>query len=528
MTVLANKRPIVPTSTLVPDYEVAVIGAGFGGIGAAIALQRKGIQDFVIVEKWGDVGGTWHANRYPGVAVDIPTLIYSFSYEQTGNWSRAFAPGEELQRYARRMVDKYGLRDRLLLNTTIVNSEFDESQNLWRLTTDSAKEITARFVVAAVGGLEQPKMPDIEGLGSFDGPVMHTALWDRGVELAGKRVAVIGTGATSLQLVPAIADQVGSVAVFQRTPIWVAPKRDPRYGVVARAILGRPMIRSSLRALGTLATEVGMGGLVFGPTWMTDASRVTVERILRRWMRSQVDDPETREKLIPSYGFGCKRPSISNTYLKTFNLPHVALVTEGIERVTPTGIVTDDGAVHEVDVLICATGFKLWEPGSIPPFPVVGRGRQELGKFWATERFQSYQGVSVPGFPNIFTVTGPYGFVLGSYIWMIEATSAHIARVIAETRRRDETTCEIKPEVHREYWEKSLRRQRRNYLFKPTCHGSNTYYLDQNGDSPFRPTTHGEMYWHNRHFPLDVYQYDSSTSASASGRAKPKASRSPA
>jgi cation diffusion facilitator CzcD-associated flavoprotein CzcO len=500
------------TETLMrPDHEVVVVGAGFGGIGAGIALQRKGIHDFVLVDKWDDVGGTWHANTYPGVAVDIPSFIYSFSYEQRADWSRLFAPGVELKQYAQELVDKYGLRDKLRLNTTIVRAEFDEAHILWRLTTDGGAEITARFVVPAIGGLERPKLPDIDGLDSFEGTLMHTALWDHDVQLAGKRVAVIGTGATSLQLVPTIVDEVSHLTVFQRTPIWVGPKVDARIGRVGRAILGRPQLRSTIRAAGTLATEVGMGGLLVGPSWASDGARHLIERRMRAWMRSQVDDPVTREKLIPQYGFGCKRPSMSNDYLKTFNRGDVSLVTEPIERISASGVVTADGVEHEIDVLVCATGFKLWEKGSIPPYPTLGRGGKDLGDFWEEHRFQAYQGVSVPDFPNMFSVIGPYGFVLGSYIWMIEATSAHIARTIAEAKRRGATSCEIRQDVHDAYFQKCLERNAKSFLFTPACNGSNTYYLDQHGDSPFRPSTHGEMYWHNRHFDLDAYRYGTST-----------------
>jgi cation diffusion facilitator CzcD-associated flavoprotein CzcO len=189
-----------------PDHEVVVIGAGFGGIGTGIALQRQGIHDFVIVDKWSEVGGTWHANTYPGVAVDIPSFIYSFSYEQRSDWSRLFAPGTELKQYAVEMVEKYGLTEHLRLNTTITRAEFDETSNIWRLATDGDDVITARYVAAAIGGLERPKLPEIDGLDEFAGTLMHTALWDHDVDLTDKRVAVIGTGATSLQLVPAIVD----------------------------------------------------------------------------------------------------------------------------------------------------------------------------------------------------------------------------------------------------------------------------------------------------------------------------------
>lgn len=490
-----------------PDYEVVVVGAGFGGIGAGIALQRRGIHDFVLVDKWDQVGGTWHANTYPGVAVDIPSFVYSFSYEQRGDWSRLFAPGEELRDYANDMVDKYGLREKLRLNTTITSAVFDEFNCLWRLTTDGGEEITGRYAVMAVGGLESPKMPDIPGLDDFGGTLMHTALWDHDVALEGKRVAIIGTGATALQVVPAIVDEVDHLTVFQRTPIWVFPKIDMEMKSVGRWVMGRRRLRSAIRLVGTVATEIAMSGQLIGPRWLTDASRRMAEIPVRRWMRSQVDDPVIREKLIPRYGLGCKRPSMSNDYLKTFNRSDVSLVTETIDRITETGVRTIDGMEHSVDVLICATGFRLWDNRAVPPFPVIGRDGVNLGRFWDERRYQAYQGVSVPGFPNMFTITGPYGFVLGSYLWMIEATSAHLSRAIAEAKRLGATICEIRQEAHDEYFRKCLKRQERNFLFTPTCAGSNTYYIDNKGDSPFRPSTHGEMYWQNRHYNLDVYRY---------------------
>jgi cation diffusion facilitator CzcD-associated flavoprotein CzcO len=206
---------------------------------------------------------------------------------------------------------------------------------------------------------------------------------------------------------------------------------------------------------------------------------------------------------------------MSNEYLKTFNRGDVSLITDAIERVTDNGVRTADGVEHEIDVLICATGFKLWEKGSVPPFPVVGRGGVDLEELWDQNRYQAYQGVSVPGFPNIFMITGPYGFVLGSYIWMIEATAAHLSRAIAESKRRGATECEIRQDVHDAYFQQCLKRQERNFLFTPTCAGSNTYYIDDKGDSPFRPSTHGEMYWQNRHFDLDIYQYGTAPSKEA-------------
>lgn len=490
-----------------PDHEVVIVGAGFGGIGAAIALLKAGVDDILVIEKWHGVGGTWLANTYPGVAVDIPSFIYSFSYEQRSHWSRLFAPGNELREYAEELVDKHSLRSRLRLNTPLVTSRFDEEQHLWRLTTATGEEITARFVISAVGGLEQPKLPDIEGVDTFAGKLMHTATWDHDYDLRGKRVAVIGTGATALQLIPAIADDVGTLSVFQRTPIWVLPKPDSDVGPATRLLLGHGAVRWALRAFGSLGVEAFLGGAVLAPERAAPIRR-GVETALKAWMRSQVTDPELRNKLTPDYALGCKRPSMSNSYLRTFNRPHVELVTDAIERVTPTGVVTADGRHHPVDVLICATGFKIMEKGATPPYPVLGLDGVDLADFWQANRYQAYQGVSVPGYPNLFFIMGPYGFSPGSYFWMVEATAFHAARVIAETRKRGNTACEIRREPHDRYWQRALKRAGRTLLFTSQCATSNTYYINAHGDAAVvRPSLYPEMYWQNRHFPLDDYKY---------------------
>jgi cation diffusion facilitator CzcD-associated flavoprotein CzcO len=337
---------------------------------------------------------------------------------------------------------------------------------------------------------------------------MHTAMWDHDVRLAGKRVAVIGTGATSLQLVPELARSVGQLTVFQRTPIWVGPKIDFELGLLGRLFLSQTLIRSSLRASGTLAAELGLGGAIALPKQIGDRVRGRAEASLRRWMRSQIKDPVNRDKLTPAYGLGCKRPSMSNTYLRTFNRDNVELVTESIERVTQTGIVTADGVERPIDVLVCATGFRVMDRGTTPPFPVIGPARVDLRDFWHQNRYQAYQGVSVPGYPNLFLITGPNGFVPGSYFWMVEATSAHAARVIAAARRRGATRVEIRREPHDEYFRRCSERAARSFLFTETCAGANTYYINYQGDaSVLRPSTHAEMWWENRSFPLNNYRY---------------------
>lgn len=489
------------------DLQVLIIGAGFGGIAAAIELRRRGVSDFLIVEKWDGPGGTWRANRYPGVAVDIPSLIYSLSYEQRSGWSRLFARGGELLAYAEEVVDQWDLRSRMRFDTEVVEMVFDEGTDQWRVSVDGPdgrREITARFVINATGALERPRLPDIPGIDTFGGDVLHTARWDDSIRLDGRKVACIGTGASALQLIPEIAPLVAHLDVYQRTPIWVAPKFDPPFGPLIHGVLALPPLRGAIRAGGTIFFDV-TANVVFQQRLAP--LRKLLEGSIRSWMCKQVDDPATAEALIPDYGFGCKRPSMSNSYLRTFNRPNVALVTAPISAVTERGILTTDGDVHEADVLICATGFHVMSEEAPVPFPIRGRSGVELGELWLKERFHSYQGVSVCGFPNLFSVMGPYGFVVGSYFWMIESTTKHAVRVITEAMKRGATSAEIRQGPQDRYVKKCRQRQKDSPLFGPSCATSNTYYVNFQGESPLRPSLYAEMWWENRHFPLSHYRF---------------------
>ncbi|WP_069159824.1 flavin-containing monooxygenase [Nocardia altamirensis] len=502
-----NADETVPSPGAAPDHEVLIVGAGFGGIAAAVALQQVGVTDFVILDKWDGVGGTWYANTYPGVQVDIPSMVYSFSFAQRSDWSRVFAPGRDLQRYAEDVVDRHGLRPKLRLNTMVTGAEWDEQHHYWRVQTESGTVYTARFVVPALGGLEVPKLPDIEDFESFRGKIMHTADWDHDYDLTGKRVAVIGTGASALQLIPAIADTVEHLTIFQRRAIWIAPKPDWQAGPATRFLLNQALFRTPVRAAVGVAVSAGTGGaFIVGKPIRFVLKAVEVG--LKLWMRTQVPDRKLREKLTPNYTFGCKRPSLSNVYLKTFMRPDVDLVTEPIARGTDTGIVTAEGTAHAFDVIVCATGFAVMGKGTTPPFPAYGRDGLELGKYWHENRYSSYQGVSVPKFPNLFMLVGPYGYAPSSYHSFVEATAAHTARAIAEARRRGATVCEVRQEPHDRYTAKMRARiDRMEYV--DMCAGSNTYYINYQGDvALIRPESHATMWWQSRRFPFDAYRFE--------------------
>jgi len=488
-----------------PDYQTLIVGAGFSGIGAAIKLDKAGLPDYLVVEAGDGVGGTWHWNTYPGIAVDIPSFSYQFSFEQSPRWSRTYAPGRELKAYAEHCVDKYGLRSRIRLGTKVVSAEFDDEHSLWRVQTDPGGEITARFLISASGVLTVPKLPDIDGVDSFAGVTMHTARWDHHQDLAGKRVAIIGTGASAVQVIPELAPIVERLTVFQRTPIWCFPKLDVPLPAPVRAAMRVPGGRLAQRLASQAFVELTFPISAQYFTVFPLAKRMAAAG--RRYLRQQVRDPVVREQLTPRYAVGCKRPGFHNGYLATFNRDNVRLVTEPISEITPGAVATADGESHEIDVLVLATGFKVMDTDNVPTFAVTGSGGKSLSRFWDEHRLQAYEGVSVPGFPNLFSVFGPYGYVGSSYFALIEAQTHHIARCLLRARRDGATRVEVTEEANARYFAEMLRKRHRQVFWQDSCRLANSYYFDKNGDVPLRPATTVEAYWRSRRFPLDDYRF---------------------
>jgi len=489
------------------DYHTVVVGAGFSGIGTAIKLGQAGFGDYRVIEAGDGVGGTWYWNTYPGIAVDIPSFSYQFSFEQSAHWSRTYAPGHELRAYAEHCVDKYGIRSKIRFNTKVLAARFDDDHDLWRVQIDPGGDITTRFLVNASGVLTVPKLPDIDGVDSFAGITMHTARWDHNQDLTGKRVAVIGTGASAVQVIPEIAPIVKHLTVFQRTPIWCFPKFDVRLPAPARWAMRLP----GGKAVQRLASQAFVEA-----TFPIPAHYFTVFPLAKRmeaaglaYLRRQVRDPVVREKLTPNYAVGCKRPGFHNGYLATFNRDNVRLVTEPIDKITPTGVATRDGETHQIDVLVLATGFKVMDADSVPTFAVTGSGGRSLSAFWDEHRLQAYEGVSIPGFPNLFSVFGPYGYVGSSYFALIETQTHHIIRCLKRARRRGATRVEVTREANDRYFAEMMRRRHRQVFWQDSCRRANSYYFDNNGDVPLRPTTTVEAYWRSRRFDLDDYRFTS-------------------
>jgi cation diffusion facilitator CzcD-associated flavoprotein CzcO len=496
-----------------PDHEVAIIGAGFSGLGMAAALKRINVQDFVIFERADDVGGTWRDNTYPGIGVDIPAFAYQFSYELKSDWSRFFPKGEEVKDYIDNYTDKYGVRPHIRFNSEVRSRTWDEENHLWRLDV-GGEEVTARNVISAIGPFVDPKPAGIPGLDDFQGKLIHSARWDHDYDLTGKRVAIVGTGASAVQIIPAIARDVGQLDVYQRTPIWISPKPDPKVPEWMKRMFRRlPFTERIARAIASAATE-------FVIVWMTlNFSRFpfavrNVERRNRAFLKSQVKDPETRAKLSPNYGMGCKRPSVSNDYLRTFNRENVELITEPIETITASGI-RSTGKDREVDVIILATGFRLAsDPENYRRTPVRGRDGFDLATQYEEHRLKAYESISMPGLPNHFMIFGPYGWTGSSWHVLVQTASTHITRVLEEAYRQGATHVEVSEEATDRYHAKVLERMTGSIWFSNSCEGANSYYFDHHGDVPYvRPSSGREAGKAARTFPLSDYRYETLRSA---------------
>jgi cation diffusion facilitator CzcD-associated flavoprotein CzcO len=463
------------------DAEVLIVGAGISGIGAGIELLRRGRPSFILLEAEQQLGGTWRDNTYPGVAVDIPFSAYCYSFETDYPWSRFFPTGNELLNYTRHCAEKYGITPHVRFDAKVLRSQFDVQSDSWSTVLSSGVVLTSRYVISATGLLSQPKLPDIPGLDTFAGKMMHSARWDHSYELSHKRVAVIGTGATAVQLVPEIAGTVSKLYVFQRTPIWVGPRPDRLLGRRLKFCLHAC---APLRYLFRALSESGIEVLTFA---IVNYRRFPfmvkfVQARVRKFMQSELRSPELESSLIPNYELGCKRPATSNTYLQAFGRENVALITDGIERICPGGVMTRDGAFHEIDTLILATGFLTTEKGNSPSFEVIGSDGVELGQFWQENRLQAYAGVAVPGFPNFFLTAGPYS---GGFNWftMLKAHLRHIMRCLDRAQAEGATRIEVKRDAHEQYVRQMWKRADGTIFKSGSCQSANSYYLDRRGDA---------------------------------------------
>lgn len=399
--------------------RIAIVGAGISGIAAAAALQRAGFADFTIFEKGSDFGGTWRDNSYPGLVCDVPSRYYQFTFAMNPEWTRLYSAGPEIKDYLCRVARERGLHRRTRFGTEVVGAEFERES--WRVTTSKGEVEQFDFVLCATGFLHHPTVPDIPGLAEFAGPVMHSARWDHAVDLAGMRVGVIGTGSTGTQLVSALAGQVPKVVMFQRTPQWILPTVNREYSRAAKAVYRRfPALGKLPYAFNRAAFAAFSQGLVH-----PGLTRRFIQWVVARNLRS-VRDPALRHKLTPDYQAMCKRLVVSDRFYTAVQRPDVELVTSGIDRVGPRGVVTVDGQRHDIDILVLATGFD--SHAFMRPMAITGTDGRTLDQAWA-DGPRAFEGVMMPDFPNLFMLVGPHSpFANHPLTAVAEAQSARIVR----------------------------------------------------------------------------------------------------
>lgn len=453
-----------------PHVHVAIIGSGFSGLGAAIRLRQEGMHDFVILERANDVGGTWRDNSYPGCACDVPSNLYSFSFAPNPEWTRAFSPQPEIFAYLQGCASRYGILPHIRFGHSVTGASWDEDRRVWRIET-SKGVYTANVVIAGVGGLSEPSVPKLPGLDRFEGAAFHSARWDHGFDLTGRRVAVVGTGASAIQFIPAIQPTVASLQVFQRTPPWVLPRRNREVNERAHALF-RALPSTQRLARGGIYAMTELFGTGFRHPWLMRP----LQRAAVGYLERAVEDPILRAKLTPNYTIGCKRVLFSNTYFRAMTQSNVDVVTAGIQEVTARSIVTKDGEEHAVDAILFGTGFQVTEI----PFGKFVRGRdgRSLDELWNGSP-QAHLGTTVAGFPNFFLLLGPNtGLGHTSIVYMIESQIAHIVKALRYMRDHGVATVEPRPEAQAAFIADVDRRLRTTVWNTGGCA---SWYIDKTG-----------------------------------------------
>jgi cation diffusion facilitator CzcD-associated flavoprotein CzcO len=421
--------------------QVLIVGAGFGGVAAAIELKRHGIEDVTILDRAADLGGTWFYNSYPGCACDVPSHLYSFSYHQRRDWSRLCSPQQEIHDYLAEVAQQNDVARLIRTDRAVTSCSWDEIASRWRVATEQGDVYESDAIILATGQLHQPALPQIEGIESFAGHSFHSSRWDHDYELAGKRVAVVGTGASAVQLVPQVAAEVEHLTVFQRTGNWFLPRRNRVYP---------PLVKAAIRFVPGLQAFRRQFMFEYCES-LTAAIRHpnTFGRLLAlrsaAFMRLQLRDPQVRRRAWPDYTFGCKRVLFSSDFLPALQRPNVELVTEPIARVAPEGIVTADGRLHELDAIIWGTGFQTTR--FMLPMEVRGLAGRALGQAWANGA-HAHLGMTVPGFPNMFLMYGPNTNTSGgSIIFYLETQAAYIRQALEQLQRRRAAALDVRDDV---------------------------------------------------------------------------------
>lgn len=451
------------------SVEVLVIGGGFAGLCAAKELRDAGFE-VLVLERAPSVGGVWRDNVYPGCACDVPSHLYSYSFAPNPSWTRSYAQQDEIRRYIETCVDRFGLRDAIRLGEGLLRASWSAEHQRWQVQT-SARRYSARYLVSAIGAFSKTHVPRLPGTSSFAGPRFHSARWRHDVPLQGKRVAVIGTGASAVQFIPEIAPKVAELAVFQRTPPWVLPRKDRAIGTLERALFrALPMTQRLARLRQYWEHEVRVLALAVHPKIAAMAERRALAHL-----EAQVADPALRAALTPRYPMGCKRILLSDTYYPALCRPNVRVIPSGVERLDDDGVVATSGERFDADVVIYGTGFAIQSPTARGA--ILGRDGVDLADVWGAS-LEAYKGTAIAGFPNLFVLLGPNtGLGHSSMIYMIESQVAYLSGALREARDRGWSAIEVRPEAQAE-WNQRIQRRSAGTVWKSGCQ---SWYLDRNG-----------------------------------------------
>ncbi len=456
-----------PTPT--EHRHIVIVGAGFGGIGLVIKLREAGFDDILVLERADDVGGTWQHNNYPGCACDVPSHLYSFSFEPKPNWSRIYGRRDEILNYARSVAARHDVCRDIRFGCEMLGARWDADGRRWELETTQGP-LSADILISATGPFGRPTTPNFAGLDRFAGKIMHSFEWDHDYDLTGKRVAVVGTGASAVQIIPEIQPVVSELRVFQRTPCWIMPRFDWRTSAAEHRLAGIPLLRKSIRAL-QYALYESYGTFNF----IDNRFAYAFEAVARTYLRLQVPDAAVRRKLTPAYRIGCKRAAVSSTYLPAFNYSNVELVTDSIQEIQPEGIVTVDGVTHPVDVIVLATGFTLRHRMADE---IIGRDGRTLASAY-DGRPEGYLGTAVSGFPNLLFTSGPFGGAANqSFIYMLESQFGFIVDALTRMRRDGITAIDVKPQAQEDFVAEAEHRSADTIWLNGGCSG---YYTTPDG-----------------------------------------------
>ena len=481
--------------------DIVIIGTGFSGMGAAMKLRESGREDFVILEKAHDVGGTWRDNTYPGCECDIPSHMYSFSYELNPEWSKSFSGQEEIWAYMRKVADEQGIRPYITFGVEVTGASWDEERSVWTVRTRSGDDYEARVVIAGVGGLHIPNVPEIDGADTFEGPRFHSAQWDHSVDLKDKKVVVIGTGASAIQFIPIIAQETGKLTVFQRTPAWVLPKKDKP----------TPEWRKKLFATVPGATRAYRNALY----WALEARAIGfnghinvlpfAEKIVKRYLEKTIPDPELRAKLTPDYRLGCKRVLQSNTYYQTYLRDDVELSTDGVQEIVADGVIDGNGVKHEADIIIYGTGFHVID--AFDYLDIKGKNGADLATQFREEGVETYMGMTINGFPNLYFMLGP-NTALGhnSVVFMIEQQTKFIIRMLDEMDRRGAISAEPTKSAQDDFNEEIQRLVEKGIWTQGGC---TSWYLDSKGKNrTIWPKFTFQYWWETRKVNAPDFEWE--------------------